>query len=177
MSSLLVSDASSSLDNPKAVFEAIIDSRRPPPSPSSPSPTEPPPPDEGSFTSLPNGDVLETGSMSNPDAGGAIQPYEEVWRRFAVEEDVRVLILASEGGDRFLGRVGRWEVGLGDWRTSTPFLARRRDQRVDTSWTETYCVGGAEAEEQLPRLPDAVKGSIGDTVELGGRRWVIKENS
>ncbi|ORY92580.1 hypothetical protein BCR35DRAFT_348952 [Leucosporidium creatinivorum] len=163
-------------ENPKAVFDANIDSRRPPPNPSSPSPTDPPLPDEGSFTTLPNGDVLETGSMSNPDADGAVQPYEEVWRRFPVEEDVRVLILASEDGKAFIGRVGRWEVALKDATNSTPFLAWRRDQQED-GWAEIYLVGGEEARWQLPHLPDEVAGGVGDRVELGGRSWVIKENS
>lgn len=164
------------IENPKAVFDATIDSRRPPPSPSSSTATDAPPPDEGSFTDLPNGDVLETGSMSNPDAGGAVQPYEEVWRRFPIEEDVRVLILASEDGKAFIGRVGQWEVALKDATDSTPFLARRRDRKED-GWVEVYLVGGEEARRELPRQPEEVAGGVGAVVELGGKRWVIKENS
>lgn len=163
-------------ENPKAVFDATIDSRRPPPNPSSPSSTEPPLPDEGSFTNLPSGDVLETGSMANSDAGGVVQPYEEVWRRYPVEEDVRVLIVASEDDKAFIGRVGGWEVALKDATDSTDFLAWRRDKE-EAGWAEIYVVGGDKARRELPCLPEEVSGEVGDRVELGGRSWVIKENS
>ncbi|KAE8317159.1 hypothetical protein BDV41DRAFT_526924 [Aspergillus transmontanensis] len=43
--------------------------------------------DCGTFTTLPNGDDLETGSMSRPDLPGApVTEYEEVWRELSFRE-------------------------------------------------------------------------------------------
>ncbi|GAB1198319.1 hypothetical protein APSETT444_007638 [Aspergillus pseudonomiae] len=43
--------------------------------------------DCGTFTTLPNGDDLETGSMARPDVPGApVTEYEEVWRELTFKE-------------------------------------------------------------------------------------------
>jgi hypothetical protein len=71
-------------------------------------------PDQGSFITLPNGDVSETGVMHNL-ATGKTEPYEEVWRRFPREEG-DYCVLERVGGDRgakaFVGRVGVRALGL-----------------------------------------------------------------
>lgn len=45
--------------------------------------------DIGQFVKLPNGDDFETGEMAAPHLGGAITPYEEVWRQLHPSMDVK----------------------------------------------------------------------------------------
>lgn len=45
--------------------------------------------DVGQFVKLPNGDDFETGEMAAPHLGGAITPYEEVWRQLHPNMDVK----------------------------------------------------------------------------------------
>lgn len=131
----------------------------------------------GSFSILPNGDVLETGTMANPEAGGAVQPYEEVWRRLPVDEEARVVILQSFDGHAFIARVGDRELAVKDVK-GEGFLARRMELSVDGSWSEIHCIGGSAAREALPRVPvEGIRALIGEEVSLGGKRWIVRENS
>ncbi|KAI5299729.1 hypothetical protein KEM55_001821, partial [Ascosphaera atra] len=55
--------------------------------------------DRGVFSSLPNGDALETGSMPRPDLPGApVKPYEEVWKDLKPSGEGECYILESTGG-------------------------------------------------------------------------------
>ncbi|KAI5293530.1 hypothetical protein KEM55_007061, partial [Ascosphaera atra] len=55
--------------------------------------------DRGVFSSLPNGDALETGSMPRPDLPGApVKPYEEVWKDLEPSGVGECYILESTGG-------------------------------------------------------------------------------
>lgn len=156
-----------SLDNPKASFEAVIDSRR-----FTSAPTDDPsPPDEGSFETLPNGDVLETGSMANPDAGGAIQEYEEVWRRFPIDqEQIEVAIFAREDEKAFVGRVGKWEVGMSEaLEGEDGFAAWRFEEEPTSDWTEVARVGSAKRVVRVTSEMCRLK--VREVVKIGSFEW------
>ncbi|GAA5970858.1 hypothetical protein JCM11641_004483 [Rhodosporidiobolus odoratus] len=172
-------------EHPRASFEALIDSRRPLSHASASSadssstlPAEEAPPDEGSFETLENGDVLETGEMLNTDTG-KVQPYEELWRRLPLTqtqdagEQLQIVILESEGeGEKaFLGRVGDWELGMVD--ASDGFGVVRREKRGE-HWVEVYRNRAAVG---LPSIEGIPPGSArtGEAIELGGRSWHVVE--
>ncbi|GAA5923207.1 hypothetical protein JCM1841_005930 [Sporobolomyces salmonicolor] len=165
----------------RARFTPVIDSRRPlasSPSTAPPSEDTSAEPDEGTFTPLPNGDVLETGSMLNPDTG-LVQEYEEIWRRWPLQAGkgkgkVEVIILESRStrGRAFLGRVGDYEIGMED--AERGFGVVRRVRR-EGEW-ETVCCN--EAGLGLPAVPlEMAAWEQGSTVELGGRIWEVVEHS
>ena len=113
--------------------------------------------------------------MPNPGAGGEIQPYREVWRRLPINQDsVDTVILESDDGKSFIGRVGNWEIGLSEGVT---FLAIRRDQKESSGWAELYCIGGEEARRALPPIPENFDREPGVKVELGDQMWRVQENS
>lgn len=164
-------------EQPKALFTSSIDSRRPPSA-------APPEPDIGLFAPpLPNGDVLETGSMPNPlssDPSTAV-PYEEIWRRLPLPPapTVRATFLRSEGpgGRAFVGRVGGYQLGVCGPEAGFYWFYARRSECLYGEWRETRCVGGVPARQNLPLVPDAFAGKEGDEVALGDRVWVVLENS
>ncbi|KAM0787564.1 hypothetical protein ACM66B_003634 [Microbotryomycetes sp. NB124-2] len=94
-------------ENPKARFDAIIDSQKSATGKAEQTETD----DVGSFVTLPDGSVLETGSMSNPDNGGRIQEYEEVWARARIGDRPDILLLESVDGKAFVGRIGSFVAG------------------------------------------------------------------
>lgn len=113
--------------------------------------------------------------MSNPDAEGAVQAYEEIWRRLGIPKDARVVILASEDGQSFLGRVDKFQLGLRDAAQdgTTPFMARRWELDAAGQWLEVYS-SGSDLESALPLVPQIVQG---DTVQVGAHTWKVIENS
>lgn len=110
------SDWPSLLAEGRARFTPIFDSDRPDANGPSPDAEDVDGPDEGSFTTLPNGDVLEHGEMRRPETR-IKTPYEELWRRLPLTADggqPLILLLESVGDDgekAFLGRVGEHQVG------------------------------------------------------------------
>jgi len=169
-----------STEHPRARFTALLDSHRP--TPSSPSSladdSAAAPPDEGSFAPLPNGDVLEKGSMHRPETG-LVAPYEEVWRRLPIAPDARVVFLElapSPGAHEqaHVGRVGEYELGVVR-DAEGGFGAVRRERREDGRW-ETVFEAGEGA--RLPSLGefDVPRGGTSE-VELGGRTWRVIEAS
>ncbi|KAE8154563.1 hypothetical protein BDV25DRAFT_135733 [Aspergillus avenaceus] len=78
--------------------------------------------DCGTFTTLANGDDLETGSMPRPDVPGApMTEYEEVWRELTFRE-------GPEGPGKGVSWVleSKYEVGIGEGEVEVArtFLAR-----------------------------------------------------
>lgn len=101
-----------------------------------------------------------------------MQPYEEVWRRYKIEEDVRCVLLQSVEGNLWVGRIGGRELGMGEVRKG--FVAWRWERRQER-WEEVYSVGKVEV---LPRIPEqGIVGKQGERVELGGESWIVRENS
>lgn len=170
--------------DPRARFTAVFDSHRLRPETSdghesaSGDEADHDPPDEGSFSTLPNGDVLERGEMRRPETG-EITHYEELWRRLPLTRDkdapVRVVMLESaDGGDKaFLGRVGDFEVGIA--RRGEQVLARIR--RLDgTAWETTMTTVDGAGLPDLDSL-DLLAAEAGGVLELAGRRWQVIEQS
>lgn len=136
-------------------------------------------PDEGSFTPLPNGDDLETGSMPCPEKGGAITEYEEVWRNLKPRDGVKwAWILQSGDVKTFLGRVGGGYMALRQGEGKA-FGARREEWEVDGKWSAKYEIGAVDG---LPSLAAAGKEmfdgeerwSVGDNVEVLGDQYVVR---
>lgn len=175
-----------STEHPRARFTALLDSHRP--SSSSPSSSladqdddAAAPPDEGSFAPLPNGDVLERGSMQRPETG-LVAPYEEVWRRLPIAPDARVVFLElapSPGAHEqaYVGRVGEYELGVvRDAEGGLGAVRReRRERREDGRWETVFEAGDGA---RLPSLAEFdVPRDGASEVELGGRTWRVIEAS
>ncbi|GJN89128.1 hypothetical protein Rhopal_002102-T1 [Rhodotorula paludigena] len=146
-------------NHPRTRFDAVIDSRR---SSSHPTSDDRPASDEGSFETLPDGDVLEHGVMLRPETGNSA-PYEEVWRRLPLARDrqpPRILILEARDDQRhehaFLGRVGDYELGLLDGPAG--FGVVRRELNEEGEWVT---VASNELGRMLPALAtvDVTKGA------------------
>ncbi|EGU11844.1 Proteophosphoglycan 5 [Rhodotorula toruloides ATCC 204091] len=114
------------------------------------------PPDEGSFKTLPNGDVLERGEMVNPETG-KIAAYEEVWRRLPLSQDdgpPRIVILECVGdeadGKAFVGRVGDYKLGMVDGAGGFGVVRRERGDGV---WRAVCATAMLESDAPLEQ-PD-----------------------
>jgi hypothetical protein len=124
-------------------------------------------PDEGSFTTLPNGDDLETGSMPHPDTG-KVTEYEEVWRNLKPREGVAwAWILQSVDGKTFLGRIGGGYMALRQGEGKA-FGARREEWDVDKGWSVKYEIGVVGG---MPSLA-----AVGEDVFDGERGWIVGDN-
>lgn len=139
------------------------------------------PPDEGSFSTLPNGDVLEQGEMRRPETG-EITPYRELWRRLPLisrgdgeSAPVRVVLLESTAGTEktLLGRVGDFEVGIAQRSARVDARIRRYS---GGSWVTTSETCGSDQAAPFPSL-DAVDLAAQNEFELDGRLWKVIENS
>jgi hypothetical protein len=110
-------------------------------------------PDEGTFETLDNGDQLETGEMACPEKGGAITPYEEVWRGLPVPAAERfpyAWILQSVeasakdlDGTVFLGKVGGEFVAMGSVKGGAFSTSREVWIESEERWTEKYSVNNS----------------------------------
>lgn len=156
---------SSPADKPMLRWDHIID-------------THPPStvPDQGSFTTLPNGDVSETGVMHNL-ATGKTEPYEEVWRRFPREQGGYCVLerLGGDGGPKaFVGRVGSRALGLG--MDADGVFTGWREEKDVSGWRRVYQFTGNNGNAGLPSLPDPipVEWKEGQEVELGGSAWIVR---
>lgn len=112
-------------------------------------------PDIGDFTTLPNGDELETGKMPCPERGMEVTEYEEVWREIPpVSGSKRAWILESVGEGRkvFLGRIGGGYMALGDGKDEA-FAARREewDERGER-WEVKYKIGEVNGVPSIANL-------------------------
>ncbi|KAK4056929.1 60S ribosomal protein L17B [Microbotryomycetes sp. JL221] len=156
-------------DSLKARFDAIIDSQAGNSGDELTMPVAEATDDIGSFTTLPDGSVLETGVMRNLDKGGSMMPYEEVWARADLGRETDILMLESQDGKAFLGRIGIYEAGLRcngakeswDWMQRAPGLF---EQTVHQS--------------NLPALPARLPQDTraGAEMELGGEKWIANDD-
>lgn len=150
-----------STENPILRWDHLIDSRPP-------TGVD----DQGTFETLDNGDVTETGRMFNPNTGD-IESYVETWRRFTTSpgEPYCVLELVSgeaDGDIGYVGRVGGHDLGCAK-RASGEYIAWResRGHRV-------YQFGSTDS--ALPPLPSELPDDwrIGERCTLGERSFVIR---
>jgi hypothetical protein len=137
-------------------------------------------PDEGTFTPLPNGDDLETGSMPCAEKGNAVMEYEEVWRKLAPRPGgpKRGWILQSVEGKTFLGRIGGGYIALSE-EAGRRFGARSEEWSVEGGWRVKYALGDVES---VPSLADTGSNElldgegdwkIGETVVVFDKEYVV----
>ncbi|KAI5474246.1 hypothetical protein MNV49_003767 [Pseudohyphozyma bogoriensis] len=151
---------------PKAVFKPLLDSR----SKLAPPGGE----DVGSFEDLARGDCLETGEMFNPDAGWAVQPYEEVWRRLPQPKGLRVLILEEIGRRTWSGRFGAKQLAIGE--VEGGFVAKRWEGgRVIVS-VGAEEAGLLEIDDNLLNMAEKEGWKEGVVVVIRGKKYRVKEN-
>jgi len=101
-------------------------------------------PDEGTFTPLPNGDDLETGSMPCAERGNAVTEYEEVWRKLCPSPGPEHgWILQSVAGKTFLGRIGGGYLALSE-EEGRRFGARSKEWDSKNGWKVKYAIGVVE---------------------------------
>ena len=124
--------------------------------------------DEGVATELPNGNILETGSMVNPDTQ-EMAPFEELWSDTAHDDG---LFLRSSDQDAWQGRVGRVQVALG--RSNNLFWAWSAE-RDDQHWKVLSLINVADA-GQVQFLPDSPAWQAGQKVEFNGKLWDVLDS-
>ena len=140
-------------------------------------------PDEGIFTTLPNGDDLETGSMPCPEKGGAVTDYEEVWRKLLPSIGAKsAWILQSVDGKTFLGKVGAGYMALHEGE-GKGFGARREEWDVDHGWSKKYEIGevgcvpspaDASAARRKDGFEEEESWRAGDIVDIQGKEYVVR---
>ena len=138
-------------------------------------------PDEGSFTPLPNGDSLESGTMACPARNGAMTPYEEVWRELSPLPGPSwgwILQSLGDEGKIFLARIGGGFLALCEGREG--FGARREewDSQGEGEWVEMCALGNMSALPSMRQLGEMVNGEegwrMGDVVTVEGREFVVR---
>ncbi|EXJ93261.1 hypothetical protein A1O1_01652 [Capronia coronata CBS 617.96] len=181
----------------KVKFTHIIDSHH------NPSSSEPEPaPDVGDFIKLPNGDDLETGEMPNPDAGGQVMPYEEIWRELKWPTGNSCWFLESvdshdaEKGTAtttrrtktFHAKVGNYYLALRQVINGedVTFVALRQDYHIDDEegkgWKTIYEIGKQQQQLQLDRLTgiderlgtEATGWRVGEKVVVGNESYIVR---
>lgn len=171
----VVATAQQLTESPRARFTPNISSR--------PTPDLP---DEGTFSTLPNGDQLETGTMIDPE-DGCLKSYREVWRDLPLPSSTLVcFVQKTDPGksqvDAVVARVGDWQMGvlrlrdgtIGAWR-----MVRKVDEHGESSWTKVLCVGSDEDEVWVTAPPlldeDVSSWQEGMKVRRGDHDWVVQE--
>ena len=149
------------LENPVLKWDHIIDSR---------PPTDMP--DQGSFATLPDGHVAETGTMYNPKTG-KYQEYVEVWKRYPPEIAAVYCVLERvepprSGCRAFLGRVGNRALGL--CQDASERYTAVKWEMVGGEMTRVFEVGDPES---LPEMPSGTF-CTGQLVDIDGREWSVR---
>jgi hypothetical protein len=130
------------------------------------------PPDEAFFEPLESSRTLESGRMMNPDRDWAVEAYEEIWVDEDLDEDAPCLMLHSLSNDAFLGRVGKWQIGL--LKEGTTYYGARWELEGGR-WKLVYSTAN---ESRLAPLPtDGLDVRDGQQVEFDGRTWIVDEKS
>ncbi|KAH8667051.1 hypothetical protein BX600DRAFT_511927 [Xylariales sp. PMI_506] len=139
-------------------------------------------PDVASFRKLPNGDDLEYGTYKNPNLGGALTEYEEIWRDVTGVLDTSECswILQSVDGSTFVGKIGGTYLGIrlgGDGRFDA-----RREERAESAedWKVIFesanaqTIPQASATTLLLAAQAQQKLETGDIVELEGVSYTVR---
>ncbi|KAJ9092662.1 hypothetical protein QFC21_006726 [Naganishia friedmannii] len=155
-------------------------------------------PDQGTFKTMPNGDVEEYGTMFNW-ATGRNQEYIEVWRRLSLRSplaagehatDTTFLLLKRKQSSTwprvqsFVGHIGQYGLGISriqDTSESDPrFLGWREVFDFEQAgWERVYTVGSREEVDlYLPSLnsfskPDHLRRE-GETVSVQNEDWILE---
>ncbi|KAG0646856.1 hypothetical protein D0Z07_6491 [Hyphodiscus hymeniophilus] len=136
-------------------------------------------PDEASFTTLPNGDELETGSMPCPERGGAATKYEEVWRNLNPREGVEhAWILQSVDGNIFLGRIGGGYMALREGKREG-FGARREEWDIANGWNVKYEIGSVNGVPSFAAhgkimFDKEESWKVGNIITISGNEYIVR---
>jgi len=137
-------------------------------------------PDIGTFVRLPNGDDLETGSMANPDNGGKVTDYEEIWRDVKPKPGGKkawIIESVDEGTKAFLGKIGGGLLAVTQGKKG--YGARSEEWDAEgKKWTVKYEVGDVDG---VPSFVGSSKAefdredgwNVGEKVEVKGREFVV----
>ena len=130
-------------------------------------------PDQGTFETLPNGDVSETGVMYNPKTQ-RYQKYVEVWRRYATQPGTLYWILERIEPDgstdrHFAGRVGSHALRLSQEVGGDYNACRTSDVEGETETIFQTSKGSA-----APGIAECGALSTGQTVTIGGEQWLVR---
>ncbi|CAK7230865.1 hypothetical protein SEUCBS140593_007731 [Sporothrix eucalyptigena] len=112
-------------------------------------------PDEGSFTTLPNGDSLEVGSMPCPEKHGAVTPYEEVWRTLSSGSEKGWILRRDDDEARtitFLGRIGSEFFAMTQTRHGGPLTVQREALEAGDDEKTRWVFKFRSGEASLPSL-------------------------
>ncbi|KAK4684939.1 hypothetical protein P7C73_g5220, partial [Tremellales sp. Uapishka_1] len=123
---------------------------------------------------------VETGSMPNPASSDPErnEEFEEIWHSLELPRGSPVIFLESvDGGPgkgkAFLASVGRWQLGLMDDGEGKYFAWR--DEVEDGTWRNIYSIGDDPKSVVVPLLELPQRWQAGQTVEHGGREWIVRE--
>jgi Protein HRI1 len=136
-------------------------------------------PDEGTFTTLPNGDDLETGSMPCAEKGDAVTDYEEIWRKLSPRPGPNYgWILQSVEGTTFLGRIGGGYLALSE-KKGRKFGARSEEWSAADGWRVKYAIGDLEgvpsfASAGTELLDGESSWKTGETVLVFGTEYIVR---
>jgi hypothetical protein len=130
------------------------------------------PEEAGSFSTLPNGDILEAGTMYNPNTGRS-EPFEEVWRRHPRQTGWPYCVLQRVDGrwkqdtkdKAFLGCLGPRSLGLA--QDGDAFKAYR-----DEDGKRLYEFDADES--VLPPFHVDPSWKVGMEVVVGSGRWLVR---
>ncbi|KUJ21275.1 uncharacterized protein LY89DRAFT_705116 [Mollisia scopiformis] len=150
-------------------------------------------PDEGDFTTLPNGDSLETGAMPCPEKGMAVTQYEEVWQVLAPQSGpdgekgsawILESIDAADTMKTFLGRIGGSYMAMrgktGEAWKEGEFGARSEEwDASDRKWKNKHVIGYIAG---LPSPAELGTGLFagedtwkeGDKVAVLGQEYIVR---
>ncbi|CAK7266070.1 hypothetical protein SEPCBS119000_001834 [Sporothrix epigloea] len=140
-------------------------------------------PDEGSFAALPNGDSLETGSMPCLERGGAVTPYEEVWRTLSEGKEAGWILRRDDEAAKtitFLGRVGSEYFAMVQPEGGGPLTVQRdalETQDGKQAWVTKYRHGEASlpslAAAGLLAFPGETAWTMGSAVDIQGAQYTV----
>ena len=134
----------------------------------------------GSFQHLPNGDDLETGSMPCPERGGAITPYEEIWRELPISTGTQsawIVQKTDPSGTTFLGRLAGYFLAFRQTEGGS-FSARREDWDArEEKWKLRYSIRGDElvsiVQCRMPIVDSERQWKFGDSVRVLGEQYQV----
>lgn len=130
-------------------------------------------PDQGTFATLPNGDVSETGVMYNPKTQ-RYQKYVEVWRRYATVPETRYCLLEriepnGSSDKHFAGRVGSFAL-----RLSQEAGGGYNACRTSNGDGETETIFQTSKGSAAPGIAECRELSTGQSVTIDGEQWLVR---
>jgi hypothetical protein len=145
-------------------------------------------PDVSKFSKLPNGNDLETGKMPNPDAGGEVMAYEEVWHplewSLRLEQISTNWVLESVDGESSSGGRKSFYANIGKFYLAAPatsqdgvvrYAAIRQDlDKESDEWKVVYQIGETGWVEINLRHVNDREWKVDDRTHFGGDHYAVR---